>query len=654
MGLLREQLRPVVTFNRIGPFIDSVAGHEINNRTETRYIPRQVGATGVADLETSAAKWVRDECDADDEETQAFIDLVVCGLGWSDTRPDYDTDPDGEIVISRVDPVEMWPDPAARQANLGDMQYCFRVKQVSSDTAKAQFPGYDLHDLDAQWARGYMGGEKQPHDALEAPFYRNDQSGNEDQQRQKITMVEVQWWEYETSYRVADPATGNLIRIDGDQYKLLRDRVKTMQQAGIPMRKVEAAKDRRKCYYKAVLGNIVLESGKGPGEGGFTWKCMTGKRDRNKGTWYGIVRGMKDPQRWANKWLSQTMQIINTNAKGGLIAEEGAFPNPREAADTWADPSAITFVNKGVLAQGQIKDKPAITYPQGMDALMEFAVSSIPATTGINPEMLGQTTSMQPGVAVAEVGRRQQAMAILAGLFNAKRRYMKEQGRLLLWMIQTFISDGRLIRIGGPENAQYVPLVKNPEVNRYDIIVDDTPTSPNMKERTFGILMQMMPALQNMAIPPQVWLEILKYSPLPETLVGKITKMMDQQAQQQPHADPVAAAVAQSEQAKAQAHMADAQKTQAEAAMLPQKLQLEAQKYAAEIEATRSTAIANLAKAGVAHRGAALDEATAAVDALLAAHQQDYDQKLAAHQQAHDQKMDIQAANQPNPASSGA
>ena len=79
---MEDAMRPVVTFNRVGTFVDSVSGLEISNRQEVSYIPRELGDVGVNELLTSAANWSRDLCDAEDEETEAFIDLLISGMGW--------------------------------------------------------------------------------------------------------------------------------------------------------------------------------------------------------------------------------------------------------------------------------------------------------------------------------------------------------------------------------------------------------------------------------------------------------------------------------------------------------------------------------------------------------------------------------------------
>src|SRR6185437_1631715 len=98
---LRENLREPVTFNRIAPTIDAVSGAEIMGRQQVIYEPRQIGASAQNEVLSKGAEWVRDECDAEHEESEAAKDVMICGVGWTETRMDYDDDPDGKIVIER-------------------------------------------------------------------------------------------------------------------------------------------------------------------------------------------------------------------------------------------------------------------------------------------------------------------------------------------------------------------------------------------------------------------------------------------------------------------------------------------------------------------------------------------------------------------------
>jgi hypothetical protein len=105
------------------------------------------------------------------------------------------------------------------------------------------------------------------------------------------------------------------------------------------------------------------------------------------------------------------------------------------------------------------------------------------------------------------------------------------QGEVLLYYIENYVSDGRLVRIVGPDGKKYVPLTRQPGTTKYDVVIDEAPSSPNQKERTFEILMQLLPPMIKMGYIPPV--EMLDYLPLPETLIEAM-KEKQQEAQQQP------------------------------------------------------------------------------------------------------------------------
>jgi hypothetical protein len=138
----------------------------------------------------------------------------------------------------------------------------------------------------------------------------------------------------------------------------------------------------------------------------------------------------------------------------------------------------------------------------------------------------------QPGVLEAQ--RKQAAMTILATMFDSLRRFRKNVGRVRLHFIQDFLADGRMIRVVGEDGMQAVPLLKDQTLGRFEVIIDDSPTSPNQKQETWQFLMQLMPMFKDM-MTPEVALSMLEYSPLPSKMVEQF-KQMAQKAGEDPQA----------------------------------------------------------------------------------------------------------------------
>lgn len=527
-AVLEEMNRPAVVFNRVGPVIDSVCGTEVNNRQQVQFIPRQAGDSGVNELLTGAAQWVRDNCDAEDEESDAFFDVCVCGLGWTETRMDYTDEQEGQVLIERVDPLSMRYDPAAKKRNLGDARWVQREEWMTKEEIESTWPESD-ELIEEQGLGTDEDNITQPHDATNAWLYKRDAIAY-DPKSGKFLVIHHQWFTLECYYRVADPSTGQVIEIDEERYEKIEE-----QTAKLGMQ-LQSVKQTRKVYKQAFIsGGTVLEKGLAPSQkGGFTFKAMTGKRDRNTNTWYGLVRSMSDPQRWSNKFFSQILHIINSNAKGGLMVEDGATDNPRKLEADWAKADSIVTFNDGAISGGKVMNKPNPPYPVGPEKMMEFSIQSIRDAAGVNLEQLGQANRAQAGYLEAQ--RKESGMTILAGLFDSLRRYRKLQGRLLADFIKLYLSDGRLVRIvSGDGTERYIPLMRQDDTMQYDVIVDESPTSHNVKERVFGMMMQMMPTLAQMGMP--VPPELIDYMPLPSGLTEKWKQQInaqknDPQAQQ--------------------------------------------------------------------------------------------------------------------------
>ncbi len=509
---LNEENRPSIVFNRIPRVINAVAGLEIQNRQEVTYYPRTNGDVVGSDILTSAANWVRDNCDAEDEESQAFKDCLMTGLGFLETRLDYEVDPDGTILVERVDPLDMLYDPTSQKRNLDDANWIARVRHYNKKDFFAMWPEAEdemIGDMDAD-PRGM-----QPHDATLAPWYINDQSDKmEDRDDNTVQVVQYQYWIREIFYR-AEFLDGQVKEYSREEFKAERKQIMATATRYI--------KQYRKQYRQVfVAGTYILEQGDCPVDG-FTIRALTGLVDHTKGIWFGLIELMKDPQRWANKWLSQTLHIVNSNAKGGYFAETDAFEDNRQAEDSLATTS-ITWVNEGAIAASKIQKKEAPIFPSQIDALLRYAIDSIAEVVGVNLEMLGVANRDQ--AALLEKERKRAGITVVSDFFDSLRRYRKEEGRILAEYIQKYISDGRLVKITGEGLGQYVPLFKKDLNFKYDIVVDESPTSPNQRELVWDRIVVLLPSLlqANIPIPP----DILDYAPFPAQMVISWKKAIEE------------------------------------------------------------------------------------------------------------------------------
>jgi hypothetical protein len=94
------------------------------------------------------------------------------------------------------------------------------------------------------------------------------------------------------------------------------------------------------------------------------------------------------------------------------------------------------------------------------------------------------------------------------------------------------MADGRLIRVVGEAGAQTVPLLKDPLSQEYDIIVEQAPTSPNVKTEAWIALTQVLPIMQAAGVQPPA--ELIDVLPLPESLIGKWKEKIKSGAQVPP------------------------------------------------------------------------------------------------------------------------
>ena len=602
--ILEDSNRPAVTFNRAATIINAVAGSEINNRTEVRYFPRTLGDAEMNEVLTKGAEWFRDQAGAEEEDSQAFHDALVCGLGWTETLLDFEEDADGQPSMQRINPLEMCWDGSAERRGLTDARRFARVRKIPLEEARELFPDASDGELHARWFDEPVDGEgSEPTRQWSDDDYSHtddDEGIGDDRDKKEALIIQLQYCQRVREVEYADPQTGERKRMGKRKFeRFMGDLRQTLEATGMGFEPQIQTRDVvRKEWRQVFIGGKVLEENQ-PCADCATFVPVTGYWDNAKRKWYGLLASMKDPQKWANKWLTQTLHIINSNSKGGVMVETGAVDDPRRFEEDWAAADAVHWLKDGALGQGRIQEKTGVQMPAPLMQLTEFAITSIRDVSGVNQELLGLRDQNQPGV--LEYQRKQAAMTTLAGLFDALRQYRKQQGKVLLFYMTEYLADGRLVRIADEDGARYAPLVVDEGVKKYDVIVDDAPTSPNNKEKVWETIVQLMPLLEKAGLPKELWAEIISYSPFPEQLIEKFRDYALKPQQPDPKVEAMFAAELEKTQSEAAKNMAaagedkaaaieniaGAMKAAAEAQGIPQQQWLEMVEEARQLQETR-------------------------------------------------------------------
>jgi hypothetical protein len=520
---MEDEERPVVTYNFVNAVISIVLGMEANQRKETTFTPRHNDDSQIDDAIKQVVDWVRDYGEIETEEASVFEDMLVSGMGWSDTSMDYETDLDGKVIQESVSPFEMTYDTRAVKRNITDARWVCHGKKYSMDEILDLWPDADVQFEHIQGDDIFYEDEDKP--ALEIDDPRDRYAENEPlpqkSQTQGYRVLRFQWYEREAVYR-AISADGRILEFNQQQYNKIKDRIEESD--------IQFVKQMKRVYYQAyVLGDQMLEKGLLPCQTGFTYKAMTGKRDRMQKYFYGLVAVMRDPQRWANKFFSSFMDLFASNAKGGVLAEEGAVDDMRKFEEEYAKSDSVIKVAQGALSGGKIQPKPQNPYPSVLDKIYTESINAIYRVAGVNLDMMGLDDSTQVGMVIES--RKKSAYMVLAPFFDALSTYRKYSGIILLEYIAEYLPIQTIAQALEQELQPLAEQIKGIDLKQIRVQVAESPTSDHNRLVAWSFIQQVVPQLIQLGFP--VPPDIMEYAPLPATLTAKWVKQIEEQQQQQ-------------------------------------------------------------------------------------------------------------------------
>jgi hypothetical protein len=526
--------RALVQFNKIQPNVEAVVGFMAQNRRQARYIARLNGSEEQAlysKYMNALYDFHRENTNADHLETEQDADMMINGYGAIDTDLSYivgnaTTDPNGEIIKVKLDPMRVGWDPAARGKNLIDARWAYYWEDYNLQDALSLFQGSKKDDFeavdDSQTSdTGYVynpwGGL---YDKIKLENTVEWASEDEDM----VRVYNHQWFEYETFYRADNPLyattsiedamfiqmrleeilaqvkeeyngpegmeTEDMFTFDPTAEVLtFNEKVKRLLVQGFDdMIKPVALK--RKCFYTAVVsGTHEFTRFKSICQQGFSIKFKTGIYNASKNIWTGMVNAMMQPAEYHNKALTELMFTIASNSKGGVMVEEDAVEDVSEFEDSYAKTNSVIIVNSGALSGGKILPKASPAVPTGLESIITLSDAAI-SFNGVDPAFMGNIEKIdQSGVLYKR--RIRQVISKFARFFDSITLAQKEDARLCADLIRVWVenNNGQWIRITGEDRKdEFLVINEDKMAAEYDVSIQEAPQTPEDKQETAALL----------------------------------------------------------------------------------------------------------------------------------------------------------------------
>jgi len=566
---LGKKKKAMVQINKVKPYINAVKGFAAQNRRQAKYVARKTNEKLqelYSQYANSIADYVRGNANADQVETQQDGDMLINGYGIVETAMTYGdgyatTDPNGEILMGRIDPLTCGWDPYAKQTNLLDKRWVFYSRDYALDDAIKLFEDAKEEDFETSDNEEEGGYQFNPRGGL---YTMVKESGLDwtNEQEEIARVYFYQWQEIETFYRADNPiytlTNPQAVQLAAMQLDILaqeqeekddmfaldpraeiicfdeKTKVKLQEHFG---KFIEIYPYKRKVFYTAVVsGDHTFTAYRNICQQGFTVKFKTGDYDAKNKIWVGMVNSMMEPVKYYSKAITEMLFTIAANSKGGVMAEEGSITDIKEFEKNYAKTDAVCIVASGALSGGKVQPKRQPYQPSGYEQIIALADGNIADVSGIDKTFLGSSENKEE-TGILQKRRIRQVVSTLACYFDSITLYSKEHARMLLDMMRVYAENnaGALVRILGENGkTQFIRLSADKFAHEYDVLVQEAPQTPEDKQETAQLLTAIGDKLLAAGDPSGkiVYAMSIKYLPLDQADVQHLMQVLVPQDKQ--------------------------------------------------------------------------------------------------------------------------
>lgn len=548
---LKAEKRPILTFNFSGAVINFVAGYQQEREQDYRCYPRGTEDEHVGRISTALMKYQQDIARGPHTFHKGFRQGLIGGQSVFEVSHSYDLTDDlleGDVTLDVLEHDTWGHEPGARRYDRNDASYQFKLMWMTLDEAQRKWPSKAAM-LKAGVSRDWL---KEDPALTGVPLHLVNHFVDKATNRIRI----MQYW-YRVPVEVAllvNTQTGEIQRFESQKKAddALRTIFDTAGAQAASQYKLTTANSQSALIHNSgqiftfqkpeqaeqLLTDIHAQAGAQAAQGFeivtrpttalkvkhlTAWQILDDKPSPKGSDWRypfvpftvyqdtddlnhikGMIRDIKDPQREINWHHSTTLDVLVRGPKGGVWVSKGENTDINKLRAAYAKAGFV----------GEYAGQPPIPVtPQGISegdmAMLQFGIDAIMRITGVNAEMLGQTT--QKTVSGRAIQSRQAGGLVgIGSIFMNWTETKTLIGQLILRCIQQYYSPEKMDRIIGAEQRKLktlgmlapetIPVEKMYELFKtlkqvdMDVVVSYQDASPTARAAVSAQLMQFKAA----------------------------------------------------------------------------------------------------------------------------------------------------------------
>lgn len=478
-GMFPFQLsnRKQFNFNRIKRIVNMIEGYQRRNRKSTIVVPVENADEETADQFTKIMYWLNGQEGVLNTISDSFKGALITGLNMLQVWVDYRSDPiSGDIKIDNCNYNSFLMDPYFKKTDLSDCNGIWKRSFLTKRECASLLPDRKK-DIMLLTGNATMDGKFQ--------FLPETHNRATDD---LLNYDEFYYRDYRKQRMLVDTQTGECLEWRHDNEDALRQFLGMYPQITIIEQDIPTVK------VAIVIQNIVMYDGPNPiGVDQYPFIPVFGYFNSAIANFdqrlQGVVRGLRDAQFLYNRRKVIELDILESQINSGWKYKENALVNPKDVFMS-GQGRGLALKEDALMTDVEQILPPQI--PPSMIQLSEILAKEIQEISGVNEELLGSAVDEKAGI--LSMLRQGAGLTTLQGLFDSLDQSQKLLGKLLINIIQTNFTPGKVKRI---LEADPTPQFYHKAFGKFDAVVEEGLNTSTQKQMQFAQLLE----LRNAGVP---------------------------------------------------------------------------------------------------------------------------------------------------------